>query len=286
MNLYLAVDIGGTKTAISLFDEKGNETFYNVFPTDAKNGFKNVLNKILNVTKEPLSTNKLIAGCIASPGPLDISKGKIVRIATMGWENVAIVKEFEKAFNCKFKLINDCSSGAYGSYVENNKPTNMLYISISTGIGGGLILNDKLYEGKGNAAEVGHMHVNGKGKKCPCGKVDCLELYASGSGIENLYFEETNNKLTTSEIAKEAKKGNKVAITLFDNASNYLIDVLKQIETLLDVDLIIFGGGLIKSKELFLTKVIKNLKTKCVFANEDGKQVIKGAYYYLMDNIK
>lgn len=204
----------------------------------------------------------------------------------MGWKNIPIVKEFEKAFGVKFSLLNDCSSGAYGCYMENNFPKNMLYISISTGIGGGLIIDNKLYEGNGQATEVGHLRVNGTGRKCPCGRIDCLELYASGSGISRLYFEQTNEKLTTPQIAQLAMHGNKVALELFNQAGDYLLYVLQQIETLLDMDLIVFGGGLIQSQSLFLPKVIKELKTKCVLANNDGKQVIKGAYYYLIKMLK
>ena len=286
MKVYLSIDIGGTKTAVAVYKEDGNEIFYTKFSTEAEKGFRFLLNEIKRITKNFLADKELVAGCIACPGPLDVPNGKIVFIATMGWKNIPIVKEFEKAFGVKFYLLNDCTSGAYGCYIENNCPKNILYVSISTGIGGGLILNNQLYEGNGQAAEVGHMRVNGIGRKCPCGRTDCLELYASGSGISQLYYERTNERLTTPQIAQAAMHGNIIAIELFNQAGNYLLDVLQQIETLLDVDLIVFGGGLIQSQSLFLPKVIKELKTKCVLANNDGKQVIKGAYYYLMKRLK
>ena len=174
MKVFLVIDIGGTKTAVAIRKEDGSEIFYTKFSTEAEKGFRHLLNEIKRTTKNILCDNELIAGCIASPGPLDIKNGKIIHIATMGWKNIPIVKEFEKAFGVIFYLLNDCSSGAYGCYIENNCPKNMLYVSISTGVGGGLILDDKLYEGNGQAAEIGHMHVNGQGRKCPCGRTDCL----------------------------------------------------------------------------------------------------------------
>ena len=272
------VDIGGTKTALAVFDESGKEYFYTSFPTNPHEGPNNLIERIANAANGQL--DGITTGVIASPGPLNVKTGDIVYIATMGWKNVPIVKMFEDKFNMSFKLLGDCDAGGLGvwKYCGFSEYKNLAYMSISTGIGGGIIFNSKLYIGNGNAAFFGHIPVCGEGLKCGCGNTDCLELYASGSGMENQYFAKTGNKLSCKDISVLAKQGDKVALEIFDDASNKLIFALSSIVANLDPEIVVLGGSVCKDKDLFLPKIEKALpRLKIGFAPDTGKQVLYGA---------
>ena len=280
-NKFFCVDIGGTKTAFACFDEQGNELFYDLFETRPSEGAICLVNRVYERVKS--FVNGVSFGVIASPGPLNTETGDIVYVATMGWKNVPIVKLFEEKFGFAFSLLNDCDAGGLGVWQCGGFSAykNMCYMSISTGIGGGAIVNGKLLTGKGNAANFGHIPVCGEGLQCGCGGVDCLELYASGSGMENRYQAKTGEKLACAEIAARARAGEKTALEIFDTASEKLVIALRAIVATLDPEVVALGGSVCKSKDLFLPKVQKALpELKIGYAREDGKQVIFGAYVY------
>jgi len=275
------VDIGGTKTALAVYDEKGTEYFYTSFPTNPDQGPENLIERIANAISGQL--DGISRGVIASPGPLNVKTGEIVFIATMGWKNVPIVKMFTEKFNMSFKLIGDCDAGGLGvwKYCGFKDYENLAYMSISTGIGGGIIANSKLYIGNGNAAFFGHIPVYGEGLKCGCGKTDCLELYASGSGMEKRYLDKTGKILSCKDISTLARSGDKVAMDIFEDAGDKLAFALSSLVANLDPEIVVLGGSVCKDKDLFLPKIEKALPNlKIGFAPDTGKQVLYGALAY------
>lgn len=277
------VDIGGTKTAFAVFDEKGNELFYDLFATNPELGAENLVERVYDRVKAVVGD--VLRGVIASPGPLSGKTGMIEYIATMGWKNVPIVKLFEEKFGFKFSLLNDCDAGGLGvwKYCGFSNYENLCYISVSTGIGGGAVVGGKLLTGRGNAANFGHIPVGGEGLICGCGGVDCLELYASGSGMENRYAVKTGERIPCAEIACRAQAGNKIALKIFQTASEKLTFALQSIVAVLDPEIVVFGGSVCKSKDLFLPAVQKSLPNlKIEYAPENGKQVLYGALAYAL----
>ncbi len=275
------VDIGGTKTAFSCFDGQGNELFYEKMETRPFEGAETLVERVFNVAKDRVKDVSF--GVIASPGPLNAESGEIEYIATMGWKNVPIVKLFAEKFGFDFSLLNDCDAGGLGVWKFGGfeKYRNLCYISISTGIGGGAVVNGKLYSGRGNAANFGHIPVMGKGLTCGCGGVDCLELYASGSGMEKRYQEATGEALPCAEIAARANAGDQTALSVFQTASEKLTFALRAIVATFDPEIIVFGGSVCKAKDLFLPAVQQELPNLTIgYARDDGKQVIYGALAY------
>ena len=279
---YLCIDLGGTKTAIGLYGENKEEYFYQVIPTNPENGALDLLERIDSLLPKEYS---FIRGTIASPGPLDCEAGKIVNVVTMGWQDIPIVKLLEEKFGCSFNLLNDCSAGALGvwSYDAKKEANNLCYISLSTGVGGGIIINKKLYLGNGNAAEIGHLSVSNDGRMCGCGNHDCLELYASGSGIANLYYEKTGVKLTTKEIALKALEGDELSLELFRDMADKLHTVLVNINKLIEPDVIVIGGGLTASSYAFWDKMTQGI-SNVILSTLNGKQVILGALEYCLSH--
>lgn len=281
-NRIFCVDVGGTKTAYAVYDEVGKELLYGQFPTLPQRGLPDLICRLAESVNGKLGD--VTHGVIASPGPLDLQTGSIISIATTGWKNLPIVALFEEKFSLPFALLNDCNAGALGAYELYAKArSSVVYVSVSTGIGGGIVLNGKLYNGKGNAAEIGHLPVPGDDLPCACGKSDCLELYASGMGIENRYFAATKEKKSCAELAALAKQGNSVANALFHDAENALAFAMRSLASTIDPDAVVFGGSVCKSKGLFFHKAetyLRGCGIDVCYANEDGKQVLCGAFAY------
>lgn len=274
------VDIGGTKTAFALYDENGNELFYHHFSTNPKEGASRVVERIYEVASSWLDGVNL--GVIASPGPLDAKNGKIEHIATMGWKDIAIVKLFTEKFGFEFLLLNDCDAGALGAwkFCGFEKYKTLCYVSVSTGIGGGIVIDGMLFTGSGNGANFGHVPTPDKGLKCPCGGVDCLELYASGSGIEKRYESATGNSLSCWEIASLASSCDETAKRIFTDAGRKLAMMLTTLTQIVDPDIIVMGGSVCKAEKLFMPTVREALpKTNFAFVMS-GKQVLLGALCY------
>lgn len=275
------VDIGGTKTAFACFDERGKELFYDLFETRPLEGATRLVERVYERVERAL--DGVAFGVIASPGPLNVKTGEIEYIATMGWKQVPIVKLFKEKFGFTFSLLNDCDAGGLGvwKYGGYESYQNLCYMSVSTGIGGGAIANGKLLTGKGNGGNFGHIPVCGEGLKCGCGNTDCLELYASGLGMEKRYFAKSGTYLACAEIADKARKGDEVALEIFQTASEKLVQGLSCIVATLDPEIVVLGGSVCKSADLFLPSVQEKLPAlKIEYAPTHGKQVLYGALAY------
>lgn len=285
-NAYFCVDIGGTKTACAIYGEDGEELFYTRFPTEPARGAEDLLERVYQSAREALEKYRILKGAIASPGPLDIPRGRIVHVVTMGWTDVPLVALFEARFGFSFVLLNDCDAGALGvaTAPDFQWASSLCYISLSTGIGGGAVFGGRLYTGNGNAANFGHMPVVGEGIRCGCGNTDCLELYASGSGIECRYERKTGVRKSCAEIEALAKAGDALACALFSEASEYLAFALNAIRAIVDPELIVLGGSVCRAGKLILGDAEQHHRIG--FAPDDGKQVLKGAFAYAKQSEK
>lgn len=282
--MNLCIDIGGTKTAIAYFDKTGSERFYCAFPTFSERGCRELAKRV----KEKIVNEQVIfdRGCIASPGPLNQKDGKIICIATMGWKEIAVCDIFREEIGIRFELINDCAAGALGEwrFGQGQDVLNMAYVSVSTGVGGGLIVNGQLYLGRGNSGEIGHLRVMGENMLCPCGARDCLELYASGTGIENGYFRKTGKKISCREISALARQGDKNALSVFEACGRALAEGIECIVKIEDPEKIVLGGGVTADADLFFPFLKKiSTKTNIVISKMQGKQVLYGCAAWLQE---
>ena len=286
MPAYFCVDIGGTKTAWAIYDPAGIELAYGRFPTEPSRGAEDLAERVYESASPSLADYEIKGACIASPGPLIAKEGRIVRIVTMGWENVEIVRIFSDRFGFPFLLLNDCDAGALGvaGSPAFRQYASVCYISVSTGIGGGIVINGELYNGRGNGGDFGHMPVPGEGLICGCGGTDCLELYASGSGLENRYRAATGHSLPCAEIEALAKKGDPVAARLYREAAAALLFAANTLRAVMDPDILVFGGSVCRSGDLLLGPVKERHPTGS--APDDGKQVLAGAFAYALQNAK
>ena len=314
---YLSLDIGGTKTSASVFDENGDIVNNYVLKRKSETfkgeeavyqNTKNVLEEILSELK--IKKEDVIAMGVGSPGPLDTKKGIIIHAPLMGWENFPIVERLKQDFELPVYLDNDANLGALAEVRcgEGKGCKNLIYMTVSTGCGGGIIINNDIYRGSHDGAgEVGHMSVLLDGIDCPCGSKGCFELYASGTAInermkadmlagkKSLAFELAGHdpeKIDGSLLLKAASQNDEYALEAYRLEGYYLGLGIANLLNILDTEAIVLGGGVTKAKDYFHESCIKTLKKRCVHkVNDDMLRysklndlvVLYGAYYLCKD---
>lgn len=269
----IGVDLGGTKISCALATVAGIVESKWTIPTEAHLGEKVVLdniidsiNKVMELGKVSIDEIKAIG--IGSPGPLDIEKGIVVTTPNLPFKNFKLVEPIKKEFNIPVFLDNDANVAAIGEYMLGAAKglKNMIYVTVSTGVGGGAVLDGKVYRGSTyNALEVGHMTLDPFGPTCGCGNNGCLEAMSSGTAIARRANEALRSKVETSlrkyetvtsyEVFEEAKAGDIVAKEIIDRALTYLGIGIANMITSFDPEIIIIGGGVSKAGDIVFDKV-------------------------------
>ncbi|WP_029452097.1 ROK family protein [Clostridium algidicarnis] len=278
---FIGIDLGGTKIAGVITDLKGNIIKENIIKTMAEYGDKAIVLRIINLIEDLIiSSGKTLedirAVGIGSPGPLDPKRGIIITTPNLPFENFDIITPIKEKFNVPVFLDNDANVAAIGEYTlgagKNTK--NMVYITVSTGIGGGAIINGKIYRGNTfNALEIGHMTLLPDGPKCNCGNYGCFEALASGTAISKRAKEAVESgrdtsllnyfKITSYEVFKEAEKGDSVSRHIIDSSLEYLGIGIANIITLFDPEVIILGGGVMKAGQIIFDRIKEVVDQRC-----------------------
>jgi glucokinase len=256
--MIIGVDLGGTKILTALADSEGRMISSVKIDTGAALGpekvIANIVKSISLAAKEakiPLSRISRVG--IGAPGPI-LGRAIIVSPPNLpGWVNVNIKSILHKKLNKKIYIENDANAAALGefSFGAGKGFKNLLYITISTGIGGGIIINGKAYTGSiGTAGEIGHMVIDPKGPKCGCGKRGCLEALAAGPAIAKMAGQK--NALE-AELA--ARRGNKRAQNAINTAAKYMGIGIGNLNNILNPDIFVIGGGVSNMGRLILDPI-------------------------------
>jgi len=260
----VGVDIGGTKILIVLTDGKGvvkKRIEMLMTPEPAKA----VLKKILSALKSLGSFDSVGIGIA---GDIDSKRGILRFSPNMPrWKNVQIKKYFEKVLRVPVSVDNDANSAVFGSYAIDGKGKykNFITITLGTGIGGGIILNGKLYRGStGSAGEIGHMVINPNGPRCGCGNYGCLEAFIGTKGIIAMakHMGLSSGKVTPQTLAVKAREKNKIAMLVFEKIAEYLAAGVGGVINIFNPDMITFSGGVSNSWDLLSKPFFKKLKRR------------------------
>ncbi|GEM46767.1 ROK family protein [Deinococcus cellulosilyticus] len=183
----LAIDIGGTKLAIGIVSKDGDLLASLRCPTLAHEGPDAVLSRILDLSRTLLKDHPVTAVGVGCGGPLDAEKGIIKNPPNLpGWLDYPLGDLLRQNLGLPVFIDNDANAAALAEYRfgAGRGTRHMVYLTLSTGIGGGIIIDGRLYRGKhGNAGELGHISIKHDGRKCNCGNSGCLEAYCSGTSI-------------------------------------------------------------------------------------------------------
>lgn len=270
MSLIGAIDIGGTKTAVGAVDANGKIVHECELPTDPTRGFADSIRRIRRKLHEVVDVCGAIDGIgIGCPGPLDPFTGVIGEVGTLpGWQGGSLVKEFEEEFRVRVAVENDADAAALAEHKwgAGKGTQSFIYITISTGIGGGIILGGRLYRGAHGAhPELGHQIIADSGPLCYCGAHGCWESLASGTAMSEWMREidPERNIFTAAEVCELAQNGNDLALRATARESYYLGLGLANIVTLFTPEMIVLGGGVMKSSDLLLENALAVVKQVC-----------------------
>ena len=286
------IDIGGTKTAIALENSFGERVAARVLPTqaDAFETVENISHAIETLLRE--NQTELIAVGIGCPSPLDIEKGLVMSPSNLqDWDNFPIVKLFEDRFNVPVVLENDANTAALGEYVygAGRGFENIIYVTVSTGIGGGIILNGEIFHGvSAGAGELGHTIVQPDGFPCNCGSVGCVETICAGvhiarrakeklaNGAVSLMNEIAENidEVSAKTVVEAARRGDKLAVEIWDETCQFLAIGIANAITLLAPEVVVIGGGIAAATGEMLFAPLRQLIPKYVSMIPAGKIVI------------
>jgi glucokinase len=273
MSIIIAVDIGGTQIRAAAYRRGSLEPLeMRRMPTRGEGAaFDRMCTLIQSIWPEHSTVDMIV---VALPGPLDAEAGIIFSAPNIpGWDNFPIGPELEKRFGIRAKIGNDANLAALGEwrFGAGQGHHHLLYLTISTGIGGGVICDDRLLLGaRGLAGEVGHITVLPDGPLCGCGQRGHLEALASGPAISRYVQEQLANgaestlkdkhKLTAKDISEAASKGDSLAIHALERAGTHLGLALATFVHIFNPSVVIFGGGVSFSGKFLLDPVKASLE--------------------------
>lgn len=261
------VDIGGTKIAVALQNLEKERIAQRNIPTRTELDPHDVLENIFVVIEEMIleTQTTLSAIGIGSPGPIDIENGLVVSPTNLPtWRNFPIVELVRKRFGVPIAFDNDANVAALGEFYDGagKKFRDIFYVTISTGIGGAIILDGKIRHGtSASAGEIGHAVVKYDGIVCRCGTRGCLETVAAGIHIArrakeklaqaNASFEGTRNEdVTAKSVVEAVKKGDEIALEIWDETVRFLAIGIGNAITTIAPQAVILGGGISMSGEI------------------------------------
>ena len=278
----VGVDLGGTKIYTALVDLEGNIIKEKTVETLAQEGEKAVLGRLIETISYVIDgTDKSLIKSIGigSPGPLDVKNGIIIENANLPFKNFEIVKNIRETYDLPTYLDNDANVATLGEFMfgAGKGTENMVFITASTGIGGGAVLNGKLFRGAtGNALEIGHMTVSTEGPRCGCGNLGCAEALGSGTAIGKRAKEAVLSNVTTSlknydnvtskEVFKEAANGDRVAKNILKTSLTYLGIAVANTITNFDPEKVVIGGGVVNGGDIVIDTIRNVVEERCMAA--------------------
>jgi len=261
MSLLIGIDVGGTnlrlgvvKSSIGALQLLEEMRFRADFSQMCKAHSPEIAwQNILTITAEVIQQVRqqyadVSAVGIGFPGFIDPHTQKIAQSPNLpGLKNVDLSADLSQLIQLPVVVENDALAAAYGEYANQHvaQAGNLIYLGLGTGVGGGLILNGKAFQGDhGVAMEVGHIIVQANGRQCGCGNLGCMEQYASASGVANTFYILTSQQLNANEIATLADQGNLAGLDAYALAGKSLAQALAHTLKVIDVKNIVIGGGM------------------------------------------
>ncbi len=257
----IGIDLGGTNLKCALLDYNLKIKARSSFSTKSFSNKQRLISGIVDSINDFIVSQKLIKGSILGvgvglPGPVDSIKGIVHFLPNIpGWKEVDLKRILEQKTNLSVFIDNDAKLMALAEHKVGSAKnySNVLCLTLGTGVGGGLIINNSLYRGEDNAAgEVGHLPINEHGPICGCGSKACLEVYVGNNRIIKHARKIFGSKVTLEEVSKLAQNNNSKAVKFWDEVGSKLGLALSGVVNLLNLDAIVIGGGVSSAgKELF-----------------------------------
>ena len=301
----IGVDLGGTNIVVGAMSADGKQHFaMRSIPTGAESGAEGVADRIvgliegvvLDTLAETNSSRRDVIGVgVGAPGPLDRAKGLVVVAPNLGWKNFPLRDRISERLRLPVTLDNDANCATVGEWWQGaaRGGTNVVGMTIGTGIGGGVIIDGKLFHGASDVAgEIGHTTIDLNGRHCKCGNYGCLEAYASGPAIatrarEVLVREETASLLpslvggkldsiTAETVYKAAQQGDAVASEIVRDTARYLGAGIANLLNILNADVVVVAGGVTQAGDALFVPLRAEVRRRAFRPAVDATRIVAG----------
>lgn len=283
----ICLDVGGTKVLGAIFNEK-DQIIYRLKKRSKSggDGSADVEKVIISVVNEMISESgidrkKLNAVASCAPGVIDQEKGIVLFTPNLPWRNYNMAASMRKEFGVPFYVGNDVNLGVLGEYHfgAGKGYKNIVGFFVGTGMGGGLILNGKLFTGhQFKAAEYGHMILDPEGPLCNCGQRGCLEAFSSKQGMTAYIRQQisrgresvmadaiADGVFRSKKLVRALDAGDQVAMEAVDRACHWLAIATGNLINTISPDLVLYGGGVIEAMgDVFLKKILAEVDRYCM----------------------
>ncbi len=276
--LVIGIDIGGTKIDVGVIDTSGKILERMRIWTNVHEGLNVIVQNIYDAIEKITNGLKTsICGIgIGAPGQVDVKNGIVLFAPNLRWKDVELKKIIHEKYRLPVEIENDANCGALAEarLGAGSGSNNLIWITIGTGIGGGIIIDGNLIQGAGFAGgEIGHMTMKKNGPVCGCGNKGCLEALAAGPAIIHQIRKAINsgtqtvilkmidndlNKITVGIASNAADTGDSLSLKVLNRAGEYLGIGVANLDNILNPEVIILGGGVMEAAGHRLLKIIKN----------------------------
>jgi glucokinase len=269
VRFVLGIDIGGTNLVVGSVAEDGSRIVAVASePTHAEAGAKDVLERLVNLADRAIATTRkdvpgaeILGVGVGAPGPLDTKRGIVLLTPNLGWVNLPLRQIIHDRLGLPAALDNDANCAVLGEWWVGaaRGARHAIGITIGTGIGGGLILDGKLYHGASDVAgEIGHTTIDTEGRRCKCGNYGCLEAYASGPNIALRAVEEIEagavsrlptlvggdlSKVTAQTVYQAAQDGDELALEVVNDTARFLGVGIGNLLNVFNPEVVVVCGG-------------------------------------------
>ena len=281
MKYYAGIDLGGTFIKCGIVDEEGHILIKEKIPTGREREYVEIARDMAQLAADlakraGVPAGGLAAAGIGSPGTIDSAKGVIVYNNNIGWKKVPLAAEVKKHLGVPVYATNDANAAALGeSFAGTAKKFNSsVFVTLGTGVGGGIVLGGELFEGNRSAgAEIGHMVIRVGGERCTCGRKGCFEAYASATALirQTRRAMEKDGESALWKIAPTLadvdgkttfdgmRMGDRTAEKVVKNYINYLAEGLTNLANIFRPDAIVLGGGVCAEGENLLAPLRRKM---------------------------
>jgi len=274
--IIIGIDIGGTTVKIGFLKRNGDILYKWEIPTNKENHgmiVEEIWQSIqTHMKKQGITIEHIASIGVGVPGFVDRESGLVYKGTNIGWENYELKKQLTSLADVPVFVENDANMAALGENFKGsgNQASNLIFVTLGTGVGGGIIVNGNIMSGEnGTAGEIGHITIEPDGYACNCGQQGCLETIASATGMVRQAMEKISENptselaqiyhqhgdITTKEIFELASVGDTFCKQIIARTTDILGAVLADLAVIINPSQIIIGGGLSKAGEPLLTPI-------------------------------
>ncbi len=299
---FLGIDLGGTNLKVGIVNKDGEILYKKQQKTNLPKSMQEIEEDIYLLSKNLCIENKIdinkeiISVGLGTPGSVNNTQGIVALNANFGFENWKVKESLEKLFNLRVFIENDAKTAIIAESLAGNAKgcENAIALTLGTGVGGGILINSKVYGGVNfSGGEVGHMVIEIDGRQCNCGRKGCFEKYAAASALtqdtKNAMQENKDSLLWTlspniddvnaKTCFDAAKKGDSTAMKLIDDYIHYLSCGITNLINIFQPEVICIGGGVSNEEEILLQRIQVKIDAEDFARNINTRTIIKRAKF-------